>query len=198
MGRPRLFDERQAVAAACRVFWTKGYDGTTTEDLCEATGLGRSSIYNTFKSKPDLFRRSLEYYVDTMTDRQVSVLRDETVDAPERIRRLLAVIVDDEMNNRREGYGAGCFTVNTITGLTSKDTDVAEILDRDLERRLDSLRSLLVLGKADGSITSHLDADGLAWYLVSVIYGMRVSAQSGVDEPVLRQITDATLAALTC
>jgi AcrR family transcriptional regulator len=198
MGRPRLFDEREAVAAACRVFWTKGFDGTTTEDLCEATGLGRSSIYNTFKSKPHLFRRSLEYYVDTMTDRQISVLRDETVDAPERIRRLLGVIIDGELANRRDGYGAGCFTVNTITGLASKDVLVAETLDRDLQRRLDSLRSLLAVGKADGSITSPLDAHGLAWYVVSVIYGMRVSAQSGADEPVLRQIADATLAALIC
>ena len=46
-------------------FWANGYDATTTEDLCAATGLGRSSIYNTFTSKHELFRRALLRYVDS-------------------------------------------------------------------------------------------------------------------------------------
>ena len=197
MGRPRLFDEGQAVAAACRVFWTKGFDTTTTDDLCEATGLGRSSIYNTFTSKSQLFRRSLEYYVDTMTDRQVSVLQAPGSEVPERIGALLDLIVDDELRNQREGHGAGCFAVNTITGLASNDPQVQEILDRDLERRLDSLRSVLTEGKAAGSVRSPLDPHTLAWYLVSLVYGLRVSAQSGADEPTLRRIAELGLTALT-
>lgn len=196
MGRPRLFDEDLAVEAACRVFWTKGYDGTTTDDLCEATGLGRSSVYNTFKSKSHLFRRALERYVDTMTARQVTVLCEEGVEGRERIRRLLGIIIDGEMENRREGYGSGCFTVNTITGLAAKDPLVAEILDKDQERRLFSLRTVIAEGRRDGSIASPQDPHGLAWYLVAVIYGMRVSAQSGIGEPVLRQIAETSLAAL--
>lgn len=197
MGRPRLFDEDQAVEAACRVFWAKGYDGATTEDLCAATGLGRSSVYNTFKSKSHLFRRSLDYYVHTMTARQIAVLGEDDRSALERVRGLLAVIIDGEMESRREGYGSGCFTVNTITGLASKDPLVAEILDKDLERRLFSLRSVIKDGKLDGSITSPRDAQGLAWYLVSVVYGMRVAAQSGVDRRVLDGIAATSLDALT-
>lgn len=182
--------------AACRVFWTKGYDDTTTDDLCEATGLGRSSVYNTFESKGHLFVRALEHYVDTMTARQVDVLQEGRLDALARIRRLLEIIIDGEMENRRAGYGSGCFLVNTITALATRDPRVAAIVDKDRERRLVSLRAAIAEGKRDGSITSSADSSGLAWYLMSVVYGMRVSAQSGADEAVLRQIAVTGLVAL--
>ncbi|MGR8012108.1 TetR/AcrR family transcriptional regulator [Streptomyces hypolithicus] len=197
MGRPRQFDEGQAVEAACRVFWTKGYEGTSTQDLCEATGLGRSSIYNTFKSKNHLFQRALSYYIDTMTARQIAILGEEGRSAVERVGALFAVIIDGEMENRREGYGAGCFTVNTITEQAANGPEVAEALDRDLERRLFSLRSVVMDGKRDGTISTPRGADGLAWYLTSVIYGMRIAAQSGADRTVLEQIASAGTDTLT-
>ncbi|WP_185893575.1 hypothetical protein [Streptomyces sp. WAC08241] len=63
-----------------------------------------------------------------MTARQVAVLDEDGSGAVERVRRLLGVIVDGGMENRRAGYGSGCFTVNTLTGLAAKDPLVAEIL----------------------------------------------------------------------
>ncbi|CAM5616019.1 TetR/AcrR family transcriptional regulator OS=Streptomyces alboniger OX=132473 GN=CP975_28210 PE=4 SV=1 [Streptomyces alboniger] len=70
MARPRTFDEERALDAAMHAFWVKGYEATSTQDLCEATGLGRSSIYNTFSSKHALFRRALARYMDAMNTGQ--------------------------------------------------------------------------------------------------------------------------------
>ncbi|MCZ9337074.1 TetR/AcrR family transcriptional regulator, partial [Streptomyces sp. TRM76130] len=90
MVRPRTFDEERALDAAMHTFWEKGYEATSTQDLCEATGLGRSSIYNTFKSKHDLFERALAHYIDTMTTAQLAVLEDTRHCAADRIRDLFA------------------------------------------------------------------------------------------------------------
>lgn len=83
-----------------RTFWANGYEATSTQDLCEATGLGRSSIYNTFNSKHDLFMRSLVRYIDATT-KQLSILDDPESSELERIRALFAVIVESELDNRR-------------------------------------------------------------------------------------------------
>ncbi|MFF4407572.1 TetR/AcrR family transcriptional regulator [Streptomyces sp. NPDC001404] len=196
MGRPRQFDEQQAVAAACGAFWSKGYEATSTQDLCEATGLGRSSIYNTFTSKDHLFRRALAHYADTMTARQLALLGEEGRSAVEKIRALFEVVIDGEMENRRLGHGSGCFTVNTVTGPAADDPGVAEILAKDLERRLGAFRAVVEEGKRDGSVRSPRDPAGLAWYLSSVIAGMRVAAQSGADRAALEQIAAAGIDAL--
>ncbi|OAR24590.1 transcriptional regulator [Streptomyces sp. ERV7] len=192
MGRPRQFDERQAVAAACQAFWAKGYEATSTQDLCEATGLGRSSIYNTFTSKDHLFRRALGHYIDTMTARQIAILEEEGGSGLERIRALFAMLLEGELENRRLGRAIGCFTVNTLTEpVAETDPEVARLLAKDLERRLDAFRAVIARGQRDGSVRSSRDPAGLAWYLTSVIAGMRIASQAGADRSALEQIMAA-------
>ncbi|HZG06895.1 MAG TPA: TetR/AcrR family transcriptional regulator [Streptomyces sp.] len=196
MARPREFDEERALEAAMRTFWAKGYENTSTQDLCEATGLGRSSIYNTFTSKRDLFLRSLGHYVDTMTGTQVAVLEDEGSPPLDRLRTLLALIVDGEFENRSDGRAIGCLTVNTTVELFGRDPDVTRLLERDLARRLAAFRAVISAGQREGDITSGRDADALARFLNAVIGGMRVSAQGGADRAALESIAAAALDAL--
>jgi AcrR family transcriptional regulator len=196
MGRPRQFDEEQVVKAACREFWAKGFDGTSTADLCQATGLTRSSLYNTFHSKEHLFRRALSYYVTTMTARQGSALDSTEGNGLDRIRALLTVIVEDEMGNQESGRGSGCFTVNTITAIASRNPGIAQVVEADLHKRLSSLRLTAMDGQLDGSIAADRDPGDLAWYVTSLISGMRVAAQSGAGRTVLEGIASTGIEAL--
>src|SRR5208283_1846159 len=61
-GRPRSFDERDALEKATQVFWSKGYDGVTIDDLVAGMGVGRPSLYAIFGDKKTLFLRCLEAY----------------------------------------------------------------------------------------------------------------------------------------
>ncbi|MBY8865565.1 TetR/AcrR family transcriptional regulator [Streptomyces sennicomposti] len=197
MARPRTFDEERALDAAMRTFWEKGYEATSTQDLCDATGLGRSSIYNTFKSKHDLFERALARYIDSMTSTQLAVLEERRLTAAERIRTLLAMVVDGETEHRAGGRSLGCLTVNTTVELAARDSRAAGMLERDTARRLAALRAVLEEGRRDGSITSRRDAGALARFVNAAIGGMRISSQGGADRSALESIADVTLDALT-
>jgi TetR/AcrR family transcriptional regulator, transcriptional repressor for nem operon len=195
--RPRTFDEDRALDAAMRTFWANGYEATSTEDLCAATGLGRSSIYNTFTSKHELFRRALLRYVDMMTANQLGILEDEGRAPVERLRALFAAVIDGEMATRRDGRSIGCLSVNSTVELAGRDPEAAEILDRDGERRAAGLRIVIDAGLRAGEITSRRDADALARYLNAVIAGIRVAGQSGADRAALQSIADTALDVLT-
>ncbi|MFJ3662367.1 TetR/AcrR family transcriptional regulator [Streptomyces sp. NPDC090119] len=199
MARPRTFDEEGALDAAMRTFWEKGYEATSTQDLCDATGLGRSSIYNTFKSKHDLFERALVLYVDSMTTAQLAVLEDTRHGVADRLRTLFAMVVDGETEtaHRTGGRGLGCLTVNTTVELVARDPRAAEILDRDTRRRLAVLRAVLQQGQREGGITSSRDAGALARFVNAAIGGMRISSQGGADRAALESIADIAMDALT-
>src|SRR5580658_8032812 len=64
MGRPRCFCEEDALEAAMRVFWEKGYEGASLTDLTEAMGINRPSLYATFGDKEALFRRAMQRYAE--------------------------------------------------------------------------------------------------------------------------------------
>ena len=63
-GRPRSFDELEAVEKATQVFWSKGYDGVTIDDLVAGMGVGRPSLYAVFGDKRTLFLRVLRAYAE--------------------------------------------------------------------------------------------------------------------------------------
>src|ERR1700757_5538208 len=63
-GRPRSFDENDALKKATQVFWSKGYDGVTIDDLVEGMGVGRPSLYAIFGDKRTLFLRALKAYAE--------------------------------------------------------------------------------------------------------------------------------------
>ncbi|NGN69935.1 TetR/AcrR family transcriptional regulator [Streptomyces sp. A7024] len=197
MARPRMFDEERALEAAMRLFWEKGYEAASTQDLCEATGLGRSSIYNTFASKHALFMQALRRYLDTMAGGQLATLEDAGLSATERLRALFASVVDIEEGNRREGRGLGCLGVNSSTELAGRDPDVAALLQRDLERRLVSLRDVIAAGQRAGEFSRTRRPEELARFLNATIAGMRVSAQNGADRADLEGIAACALDSLT-
>ncbi|MCG5212790.1 TetR/AcrR family transcriptional regulator [Streptosporangium sp. KLBMP 9127] len=190
MARPRKFDEERAVDAAMRAFWAAGYEATSTEDLCEATGLGRSSIYNTFTSKRALFLRALRHYAETMTERQVELLEG---DAPvrEKLRELLSRVVDEE-----SGDPQGCLVVNTSIELAGRDEEVAALLKRDYDRRIEALRTALETGRSRGELDAGRDPLALAHFVAATVGGLRVAARTGADRAALDGIAASALAAL--
>ena len=191
MARPRQFEEERAVEAAMRAFWESGYEATSTQELCEATGLGRSSIYNTFSSKHDLFTRALTLYMDARTANAVEVLEDAARPVRERLRTVLEWSVTAPADDP-----VGCLVVNTTIELAPRDDDVAALLRKDQERRAAALRAAIEAGQRSGEIDAGKDAGALTHFVVATISGMRVAARGGADERTLRAIADTAMTAI--
>jgi TetR/AcrR family transcriptional regulator, transcriptional repressor for nem operon len=190
MARPREFDEDRAVDAAMRAFWRSGYEATSTQDLCAATGLGRSSIYNTFRSKRALFAQALGRYMTARTDAAVELLEGP---APirEKLRELLWQSVtpppDDPL---------GCLVVNSLVELAPRDEEFADLLAKDQSRRHEALRAALATAQRNGELPPEANPTDLAHFVMATISGMRVLSRSGTPEETLTAIATTTLKAL--
>ena len=76
-GRPRGYDEEQALEAAMLTFWEKGYRATSMDDLVARTGASRASLYKTFGDKRALFLKSLDLYATRFETRAEAVMAAE-------------------------------------------------------------------------------------------------------------------------
>ncbi|MFE9245533.1 TetR/AcrR family transcriptional regulator [Nocardiopsis sp. NPDC006938] len=198
MARPRTFDETSVLDAAAREFRAHGFAETSTEQLCEAAGVRRSSLYNAFVSKDELFVRALEHYTDTIRQRQRAVLADDTRPGAERLRALVDLVVGEEREAAGHGHGAGCMVVQSLMDpdLRARDARVARLLERDLRERTGLLAGAIRAGRVDGSIAGGPDPEDGAMLVNTVISGLRVTAQTGADPETLHKIALVGLAAL--
>ena len=103
-GRPRSFNESAALERATRVFWLKGYDGVTIDDLVAGMGVGRPSLYSIFGSKRKIFLRALNAYAE-----RKGALSEQALLAPPALRDALASFLRFAVTSATEKGGAkGC------------------------------------------------------------------------------------------
>ena len=192
MPRPRAFDTEQVLDAATDVFWRKGYAATTPQDLCDATGLGRGSLYNAFEGKRELFDRVLERYNQRGSLKQLAIL-DESRPVRERIRGLLLTTMD----NAAPGVSrAGCLAVSTAVQLAGTDSKLAEVLRKRFGETESALFAAIEYGQASGEIRADIPARALARMVISTMYGMTVLATTFDDREQLADVVEAAIAAL--
>jgi TetR/AcrR family transcriptional regulator, transcriptional repressor for nem operon len=187
MARPREFDEDRAVDAAMRAFWRSGYEATSTQDLCAATGLGRSSIYNTFHSKRTLFEQALGRYMTARTDAAVALL-DGPAPIRDKVRELLWQTVEPPPDDP-----LGCLVVNSLVELSPRDEEFAGLLAADQSRRHEALRAALASAKRNGELPPDADPADLAHFVMAAISGMRVLSRSGATRETLAAIATTAL-----
>lgn len=199
MARPRAFDETKVLDAAAGEFRVHGFAETSTEQLCEAAGVRRSSLYNAFESKDELFVRALEYYVEVTAGVQEQVLTDEALSGRQRIEGLMELILGEEADASSAGHAAGCMTVQSYMDpkLRQNDPRITRILDRGRERQLSLMQQALRVGQTDGTLRADFTVEDAAGLLLTLISGIRVAAQAGSSLDELQNMTNLALRTLT-
>src|SRR5260370_32618194 len=109
MARPREFDESQALRAAMRTFWSKGYEATSISDLTDAMRVSRSTLYASFGEKDQIFDRAVALYIEEISNERYAILRDAR-SARSGLREFFQHHINVATGDR---YPGGCLTLNT-------------------------------------------------------------------------------------
>ena len=191
MARPREFDSNTALESAMQVFWAKGYEATSLDDLCEATGLGRSSLYAAFGDKRGLYLSALDRYEEAGVHPIAAAL------ARSPIRKAVAAFVDRIIDDIVAGPGRrGCFIGNCAAELARGDRTAATRVRRSLDRLEATFRDALAHARARGEIAATSDVDALARFLVAGIQGLRLVGKAKPDRAALDDIAAVMLRCL--
>ncbi len=174
------------------VFWARGYDGTSLCDLMEAMGISKSSLYETFGSKHDLFLASLDHYRANVTGLLAAKLA--AAESPRAaIAEALSLVLEP---SPKPGQPQGCFIGRCAVEIAGRDLAAAARVASGMEHMVSAFHDTVARAQALGEIPAKHDARALARYLVSSLNGLRVMAEAKADRAALEDVVRLTLAAL--
>lgn len=192
MPKKKQFNETEVLKKAKELFSEKGYNGTSMDDLVHATGLSRSSIYDTFGDKHGLFLKSLNHYRGSQQgDLEKQCAR---TDSPKKkIRYIFDYVIRDILADKE---CKGCLMVNMTMELSAVDKDVAAIAVSNMEEMEQVFGSLVKEGQSKGEISKKFTPKALSRHLYSSLMGLRIIGVNRPDADALREITKLTLSIL--
>jgi TetR/AcrR family transcriptional regulator, transcriptional repressor for nem operon len=192
MARPREFDADAALDRAMQLFWSKGYEATSLDDLCEVTGLSRSSLYAAFGSKRALLLRSVDRYVEQRGPSIATVLAQ-----PLPIREALAALLRQFIDRIVSGPGRrGCFLGNCAAELPRSDRTALARVRAGLAVTETNFRDALSRAKTRGEVAAHADVEALARFLTAGFQGLRLVGKVNPDRATLEDIGTTMLRCL--
>lgn len=187
-GRPRTFDAETALDKAMKVFWEKGYEGSSLPELTEAMGMNRPSLYAVFGNKENLFRMALDRYGATHEPLFNEALKEPTARAV--VEHFLRGNADAQTETDKPH---GCLVIN---GALACSDDALPIRNSLIERRAASevrLRERFEQAKVDGDLPADSCSGQMARYVMTVSNGMAVQAAAGATRKQLQEVVDQVL-----
>jgi AcrR family transcriptional regulator len=165
-----------------RLFWSRGYEATSINDLTQAMGVAPPSLYAAFGDKKRLFLEAVGRYETRMGQSALAALTEEPT-AERAIRRLMLAMVDflsDPANPR------GCLVALGATNCTAEAADVADFLSGRRRAMVGAIRARIAAGAAAGELAEGVDVDALSDLVSASLYGFAIKSRDGVSRKRLR------------
>lgn len=192
MARTKDFDENEVLNKAICLFWHKGYNGTSMQDLVDGLGISRSSLYDTYGDKHTLYLKALESY-EQSAGNELNRILSGPKSAKETLKELMEWVVYNLVNDKDH---KGCFIVNAKIETAATDQDVYKVVCRSEQQVIDAFYKTIKAGQDKGEIANKQDAHTLANFMVNTVNGMRVTAKSTTDKSFFDDIISTTLRVL--
>jgi AcrR family transcriptional regulator len=191
-GRPRTFDPDTALRQALDLFWERGYEGTSLNDLAAAMGIASGSIYACFGSKEDLFRQVMALYGATSGEPPRRALREEPT-ARAAIHAMLQATADQITGPDTPHY---CMLVLAAPVGAVENHAVREFLAERRRGQHAAIKDRLALGVTDGDLTAPpTTLDAIARYYTTVVQGLSLQARDGATRDELETVITCAMAA---
>jgi len=192
MARPQEFDTHTVLDKALAVFWKKGFNDASIQDLVDSTGLNRGSLYNAFGDKAQLFAAVMDHYLLASPAR---VLSDGAPNASPRqqITDFFYTLVDRAHDDHDH---KGCLMTNTAAGLYGCDDAMSRSIHGMLIEFENTLTKVIERGQKQGEISAAQPPRQLARFFVSVAQGINVMARAAPDPALLDDVASQALRAL--
>jgi TetR/AcrR family transcriptional repressor of nem operon len=192
MARTKDFDEDEVLTKAIQIFWHKGYNGTSMQDLVDGLGISRSSLYDTYTDKHTLFVKALESY-QCKSASSIQELININGPAKATVKKLLEFATNDMLEDKQQ---KGCFMVNAEVEVAPHDADVNSIVCKNDQQMEEAFYQVIKKGQDTGEMTNPQDARALARFIFNSVKGMRVTAKSTTDKSVFEDIIGLTVSVL--
>jgi TetR/AcrR family transcriptional regulator, copper-responsive repressor len=189
-GRPRAFDPDVALAQAVDAFWDAGFAATSLDDLTEATGMNRPSLYGAFGDKQALYHKALDAYCERTRAAFAAVFSGD-----EPLRDALRKVYDTGIAIYLSGDNGprGCFIIGTAVAQAVTDPGIRAALADVLREIEDAFRARIARGQRNGELYADADPAALAKVASAILYSLTVHARAGLGRPALDAIADAAI-----
>jgi TetR/AcrR family transcriptional regulator, transcriptional repressor for nem operon len=189
MARTKVFDETEVLDKAMNLFWQKGYNATSAQDLVDGLCISRSSLYDTFGDKHSLFVKALKQYRKERIDPVMRKAR-HVEDVEGYIKSFFKSVEAEALDIN---YSKGCFMVNSVVELAPIDSEIASIANSIMEDTEEALCIVIQRGQEKGVFTSKLSARSLARFIINSTNGFRVTVKLETSKKMLDDIVDVCL-----
>ncbi|QNL51847.1 TetR/AcrR family transcriptional regulator [Olivibacter sp. SDN3] len=183
MPRNKEFDYDKKLKTARDIFWKKGYNATTMNDLVDAMQINRSSLYLAYGNKHDLFLKSLTNYIQKK-DKQYSQAAKKSEEPLEAVKNIIYSVFESALQDNN------CLFTNSVFELAPTDKEVSKLLTKQTLKAVGLFEKLLKQAKENGTLQSDKDPLALAHFLVSGLVSIYNTHILFADRKLTKQTTD--------
>lgn len=188
MARPIEFCKQQALENAMELFWSKGYEATSLTDLLKVMQISKSSFYQSFGSKCELFKKTLLLH-NKNQEKQLHQKLNKDGKIRENFKTMLNNVSTNVNSKEKQ---RGCFISNVAIEFAQTDGEIAKIVRIGFENFEDEIFKAIKIGQDNGTIATTLSSHELAKLFVTVYSGLKTMVKSGSSKKEL----DVSIAAL--
>jgi len=187
----KQFDRHEVLNRAMAVFWERGYEATSIQDLLQAMGINRGSLYATFGDKQQLFLAVLDHYADKVSTAMLDALGD--ADPRRAIAQMFAVLL---RRTSDPSWPRGCLNTNTALECPGSGDAITRTVAERLGQQESALYHVLHRAQVAGALNRGQDCRALARFFVGVAQGVNVVHKAGADPATLQDIVAIALRTL--